>query len=131
VREFINSFNRKKNNFSRKERLRKRKDLQKLFKGGSRYYSKRYTIIGVENGFDYSRFAVSVKKGIGNAVERNYEKRVCREFFRKEKQGSWRGYDLLVIVRDKTRNIHESYTMLKSIYSQLVHNSGHKTGDKR
>ncbi len=103
--------------------MRKREDVQKLFKGGLRYYSQRYTLIGVENGFDYSRFAVSVKKGVGNAVERNYEKRVCREFFRKEKQESGRGYDLLVIVRDKTRNFHESYTMLKNLYSRLVHNS--------
>ncbi len=127
--EEINQYVARRNNLSRKERLRRRKDLQSLFEGGSRFYSQQYTLIAAKNELGYSRVAVSVKRGVGNAAERNYEKRVCREFFRREKQGIKRGYDLLIIVRDKTRNFHESYTLLNNLYSRLVHKT--ETGEKR
>lgn len=117
--EEIHTFKSVKNNFSRKERLRGKKDVQRLFKGGLRLNSRQYTLIAARNKLDYSRFAVSVKKGVGNAAERNYEKRLCREYFRREKQGL-KGYDLLLIVRDKTRNFHESYTLLNDLYNRMV-----------
>lgn len=106
--------------FRGKERVRKREDLQRLFKSGSRYYSKQYTLILVRNDLDYLRLVVSIKKNIGNAVVRNYEKRLCRELFRREKGTLEKGYDVLVIVRETTRNFHESYTMLKKLFYQYL-----------
>jgi ribonuclease P protein component len=104
-----------------KERIRKREDLKRLFEKGSRYYSKQYTLILLKNDRNCLRLAVSIKRGVGNATVRNYEKRLCREFFRKEKKDYGTGYDILVVVRDRTRDFQSSYTVLKGLFSRGFH----------
>lgn len=49
------------------------------------------------NEFDYSRLLVSPGRKFGNSVQRNYIKRVGREFFRTHKDCIEPGYDLAFI----------------------------------
>ena len=107
--------------YRRKERIGKREDLKRLFEKGSRYYSKQYTLILLKNDSNCLRLAVSIKKGVGNATVRNYEKRLCRECFRKEKRDYGTGYDILVIVRDRTRDFQSSYSALKDLFIRGFH----------
>jgi len=104
--------------FRRKERIRKQEDIKRLFERGSRYYSKQYTLILLQNDLDCLRLAVSIKKSVGGAAVRNYEKRVCREFFRKEKIGFGKGFDILVIVKKTTDNFNSSYAALKGLLNR-------------
>lgn len=61
------------------------------------------------------RSAVSVKKNVGNAAKRNYEKRVCREVLRRETAGVHKGHDMLIIVRERTQDFRQSYNNLKDL----------------
>ena len=112
------SVNKKREKISGKERLSKREDFQRLFQHGSRYYSKQYEVIVVQNDLNYVRFAFSMSKKVGNAVIRNYEKRVCREFIRREKDVCRKGHDILIVIKHQTKDFHESYNSLKILFER-------------
>lgn len=103
----------KREKFFRKERVRKREDFLRLNQQGSRYHSKQYSIIVVKNNLDYVRLAISIKRSVGNAAVRNYEKRICREIFRKEKSMFENGYDILIIVKLTTENFEKAAIYLE------------------
>ena len=111
----MTSINNKEETFRRKEKVRRREDFIRLFKEGSRHFSKQYTLITVRNKLEYSRCAVSIRKKVGNAVIRNYEKRLCRELFRREKRRLRPGLDILVIVNERTNRFRSSSIMLKNL----------------
>jgi len=104
-----------------KERIGKQGDIKRLFERGTRYYSKQYTLILLQNGLNWLRLAVSIRRKVGGAAVRNYEKRVCREFFRKEKHRFQKGIDILIIVKSKTDNFHSTYVELKGLFNRGFH----------
>lgn len=106
----------KREKIYRKERVSKREDFIRLVQQGSRYYSKQYSVIIVQNNLDYVRLAISIKKNVGNAAVRNYEKRVCRELFRREKEWFRKGNDILIVIKHQTKDFHKSYNTLKKIF---------------
>ncbi|MEN8153130.1 MAG: ribonuclease P protein component [Acidobacteriota bacterium] len=55
----------------------------------------------IKNDLPYHRFAVSVNRKIGNAVERNYIKRKMRELYRLNKEGPGINYDMWVLIKKK------------------------------
>lgn len=110
------SVNKKGEKIHRKERVSKREDFLRLLQHGSRYYSKQYSVIVAKNNLDYVRLALSINKQVGNAACRNYEKRVCREFFRKEKDRFRKGSDILIIIKKPTEDFHTSYNTLNSLF---------------
>ena len=104
-----------------KERIGKQGDIKRLFERGTRYFSKQYTLILLQNDSNLLRLAVSIRRKVGGAAVRNYEKRVCREFFRKEKHSFQKGFDILIIVKHKTDNFHSTYAELKSLFNRGFH----------
>ncbi|MGQ9615842.1 MAG: ribonuclease P protein component [Spirochaetota bacterium] len=105
----------RKQGIERSERVRKREDFIRLFKSGTGYHSPQYTLVVVENGLGLLRFAILVSKKIGSAVVRNYEKRLCREVFRREKEKLRTGYDFLMIVKCPTDDFKKSSEQLKDL----------------
>jgi ribonuclease P protein component len=105
---------------SRKERVRKREDLSRLMRQGTRHNAKQYTVIVTRNELYHLRIAASVSRKVGNAAARNYEKRVVRECFRRVKTTLPRGFDLLVIVRARTGNRTHSNEMLKGLFRRSL-----------
>jgi len=103
----------------RKERLRKRGDFKKLFQKGKRFHGGQYSILVVSNNLCYNRFAVAVKKRVGKACIRNYEKRIVREFFRKHKDKLLMGMDILIIIRNKTSDFNQSMTILERLFKNI------------
>lgn len=64
-------------------RIRERPDFQKVFRKGKRLYSSVFILYYRLNEFSYSRMgAVTSKKNVRRAVQRNKIKRVAREVFR-------------------------------------------------
>ena len=105
--------------FGGKERVKKREDFQRLFQEGVRFHAAQYSLVAAGNNLDRARLAVSAKRRIGNAVQRNYEKRLCREVFRMEKQ-LLKGLDVLVIVRERSRDFTKSYHALHALFQRCA-----------
>jgi len=105
--------------FGGKERVKKREDFQRLFQEGVRFHAAQYSLVAAGNNLDRARLAVSAKRRIGNAVQRNYEKRLCREVFRMEKQ-LLKGLDVLVIVRERSREFTKSYHALRALFQRCA-----------
>jgi ribonuclease P protein component len=105
----------------RKERVKKREDFVRLFNEGFRYHSKQYSLIVGRNNLDYVRLGVSIKKSVGNAAVRNYEKRICREIFRKLKGNFKRGLDVLIIIKQPTGKFQKSRTTLEDLFARALY----------
>jgi len=113
----------KREKIYRKERLYKKEDFQRLVQQGRRYYSHQYTVIVVHNNLNFVRFALSIGKKVGNAAVRNYEKRLCREFFRREKRWFEEGNDVLIVIKQRTDNFTDSYEQLCTLFRRFFRNS--------
>jgi len=80
----------KKYGLSAPEKIKSRKEFEKVFTGGKTTYSSdnkiraNYRIIGGSNKIRV-KFAVAVGKKLGNAVWRNRVKRLIRETYRHNK----------------------------------------------
>jgi ribonuclease P protein component len=75
---------RERQTFKKRERLNK-KEIRQLFREGKRVKSGDYLGIYNFNQQTFPRLAVTLKKKLGNAVKRNYEKRVIKEIIRNSK----------------------------------------------
>ncbi|MFQ6082739.1 MAG: ribonuclease P protein component [Candidatus Aminicenantia bacterium] len=71
--------------FTARERIKRKKDFNNLYKKGKRINSRYFTLIFIPNKLDYSRVAIGVSKSIGKSVKRNKIKRWFRELFRRNK----------------------------------------------
>ncbi len=80
-------------------RLKRRKDIQRLFDEGARSSVAVMTLLAAPNGLDCSRLAVGVSVRHGNAVARNRVKRLCREAFRLIRSELPEGRDYMIIPR--------------------------------
>jgi ribonuclease P protein component len=55
----------------------------------------------LENKYVYHRFAISVNRKIGNAVERNFIKRKMKEVFRLNQQILRKKHDIWVVIKKR------------------------------
>ncbi|MCK4798996.1 MAG: ribonuclease P protein component, partial [Spirochaetes bacterium] len=85
--------------FDKKERLKKRNDFSNVFDHGKLIKAKFYNCRYFKNLTDTNRIGIIVRKNIGNAVVRNHEKRLVREFFRKNKHVLKNKLDLVFICK--------------------------------
>lgn len=84
----------------RAERLRDRRDYQRLAKTGRRASSSNFVVLAVQRD-DTSgpRLGITASRRVGGAVQRNRVKRRIREWFRSSKTSLSGGLDLVVIAR--------------------------------
>lgn len=85
--------------FSKKERLRKRKEFQKVFYEGKVFNNDQIIVYALLNNSEVSRLGITVGRKFGNAVKRNRLKRIFREAYRLNKQLLHRGVDIIIIPR--------------------------------
>lgn len=83
------------------ERLRKRKDFSHIYKHGTRYRGKYFTLIYLSNKKDFSRMAAVASRKVGNAIVRNKAKRRLRTLYRTHKDLLQKSYDMVFITKDK------------------------------
>ena len=85
--------------FSKKERLRKRKEFQLVFDKGVRCGNNQLKIFALSNGSSVSRLGLVVGRKFGNSPKRNRFKRILREAYRLNKGLLNNGADIVVIPR--------------------------------
>ena len=109
---------------SREERLRLRRDFDRVFSSGKSVSNDYLRAVYVENGLDHPRFAVVVKKKIGKAVFRNRIKRLIREVYRLNKE-KFPNVDVVFVVRDNMKDMKGiKYEDMKRIVLSLVEKMG-------
>ncbi len=85
--------------FTKKERLLKRKEFQKVFDEGKVFSNDQTTIYALLNDDPVSRLGLVVGKKFGNSPKRNRFKRIFREAYRLNKYILSRGVDIIIIPR--------------------------------
>jgi len=80
-------------------RIRGASSFAKLRHGGRRVHHPLVILFHAENELEYSRYAVSASRRLGNAVKRNRAKRRLREAIRHHREGTSAGWDYLLVAR--------------------------------
>ena len=84
---------------TRSERLRSKADFARVFdKPDIRSACRGAKLVAKRNDLETGRFAVTLVRKFGNAVQRNYARRVFKEIYRNTKQDLPTGYDIIVVL---------------------------------
>ena len=83
------------------EIVKKSWDFDKIIKSGKCVKNSCFVIYFLNNNDNTKRFGISVSKKIGNAVTRNYYKRVIRKICDIDKNIYSNGKDYIIIMRVK------------------------------
>ncbi len=99
--------------FPNYQRIKQEEDFKKLIKNAKKI-KNRFFFYFLKNDYDFHRFAVSVNRKIGNAVQRNFIKRKMREFFRLNQHLVTEKHDLWIVAkgrfeRKETREVEELF----------------------
>lgn len=106
--------------FTRNERVKRSAEIKCIFKNGEKVSAKGAKLFLLENGTQKNRVAFALSKGYGNAVERNYSKRLSREAFRLMKTKIKLGYDLVFLVYPG----NDDYKKRCNVYEYLLNKAG-------
>ena len=104
--------------FPRKERLKGRNEIREVFnrkKGVSCLGARLFTL---RNGLSYNRIAFTFSRKYGNAVERNYSRRLSREVYRLLRNGLRKGYDLVLLVYPGNDAFSVRMEQLRELFSR-------------
>ena len=107
----------KKEGFSKRERLRKQRDFERVFKLGKKVWIDALALmIYAQNSLGYRRLGVVVSKKIRKAYQRNKVKRWIREVFRRNKDMFPESSDIIIIPHP--RLVEKSYAELLSEFKK-------------
>ena len=83
----------------KEEVVKNNRDFDYIIKKGQFKKNNEFVIYYIDNDKEYNRFGISVSKKIGNAVNRNYYKRVIRNICDKSKNLYSKRKDYIIIMR--------------------------------
>ncbi len=83
----------------KEEVVKNNREFDYIIKNGKYRKNNEYVIYYIENNKEYNRFGISVSKKIGNAVTRNYYKRIIRNICDKSKNLYSNRKDYIIIMR--------------------------------
>lgn len=82
---------------SRDERLRRKRDLDRVFAEGAQRKGRLLSVRCLANGLPHRRLGIALGRGWRKAVARNRAKRLIREAFRTHKHELPEGVDVVVV----------------------------------
>jgi len=105
--------------FLQNERLKKRSDIQAVFKQGKKYSCQGAKLFVLKNSLSYNRICFTFSRGFGKAVQRNRARRLSREAYRLMQARLASGYDFLLLVFPETKASTATRTMqLEFLFSK-------------
>lgn len=110
-------------------RLKKSHDIASIVKQRKRITSSYYILYYQTNNTDICKIAISVSKKYGNAVERNYAKRVVREIVRCKLEQINKFY--IVIVIKNQAKLEKYETLNKNLLQMLDYLDKRKIGGNK
>lgn len=105
----------------KEEIVRKTKDFDYIIKKGQCKKNNEFVIYYIDNDKKYNRFGISVSKKIGNAVTRNYYKRVIRNICDKSKNLYSKRKDYIIIMRKGLTilNFSDAYQSMNDLLKKI------------
>jgi len=100
------------------EIVKKSWEFDKIIKTGKSVKNNSFVIYYLDNSSNDKRFGISVSKKIGNAVTRNYYKRVIRKICDINKNIYSNGKDYIIIMR--VRGLELSFKELNEDVLELI-----------
>ena len=94
-------------NLTRRERLKGKADLQRVFTRAANSETKGFKLLYIDNSLPWNRIAVCPVRGFTRAVDRNRQKRACREAYRQLKERIRPGLDLAFVLYPGAYGFHE------------------------
>ncbi|MFO0454917.1 MAG: ribonuclease P protein component [Planctomycetota bacterium] len=120
-----NSNHRNEESFPASARLRKQAEFEAVYAGNSYAADSTLVITARKHGNGPSRLGLSVSRQVGNAVVRNYWKRLIREAFRKNRHRLPAGFDLVVRPR---KGASPEYARIERAILELTRRLGRGAG---
>lgn len=108
----------------KKKRLGEFLIIKQLYKNSNYVEGKFYKIKFVLNDKGYDRFAFSLKKRC-NAVKRNYEKRILKEFIRGITKYYKTFFDFLILIKNTDGEFINKKIEFNKLYDK-IHNHDYK-----
>ena len=113
----------RKYRFPRKEKLKGRDEIREVFnrkKGVSCAGAKLFLR---PNGLSYNRIAFTFSRKFGNAVERNYSRRLSRESYRMLRANLKQGYDMVLLVYPGHDDLKTRISQMRDLFyrSGFIH----------
>lgn len=87
-------------------RIKNSQEFENIIKSGNKKRNFYFVIYYKERKNDFSRFGVTLSKNFGNAVKRNYYKRVLREIIRNNQKKFKKSYDYIIIMKKNCDNLN-------------------------
>jgi ribonuclease P protein component len=114
----------KKEGFPKEIRIKKRSELEEIFKKGKKNIGKNLILYRLDSNEKPQKFGVIVNRDVKGAVKRNRIKRILREIIRKNKDKFKENERVLIYYRqdpsDKSTTSRVSYQDLLSEFENLV-----------
>jgi ribonuclease P protein component len=111
-----------KRKFRRSFRLKKRREFERVYRNGKKYWNKTFVVYILPNKTNITRLGLTVSKKVGNSVKRNRVKRLIRESFRLSQEQILPGYDIVVIAQPRAYSL--KYKQLQSELLSLLRRGG-------
>jgi len=99
---------------SKQKRIKRRKDIERVFTRGLRVKHGGMKIFYVENSLHINRIIVTAVKQVKKAVRRNRQKRLAREAYRNNQYSLKQGYDIAIVLYPGDYTYTERETQLIS-----------------
>lgn len=110
----------KKETLSKKERLKKKKEFEFVFKEGKKLWiDSVLLIIYRPNNLNYQRLGIVVSKKLKKATQRNKVKRWIRELFRRNKDLFPENCDIIIIPHPNVLNFDYN-SFVKMVKEKLL-----------
>jgi len=105
----------------KEEVVKKNREFEYIINKGECKKNSEFVIYYIDNDKSFSRYGISVSKKIGNAVTRNYYKRVIRNICDKSKKFYSNNKDYIIIMRKglMTLSFNEAYNSLNSLLQKI------------
>jgi ribonuclease P protein component len=102
-----------------KELRLNKQQFRRTLQSGMRARLADMKVFYTKNELTQARYAVGVGKKFGNAVERNYHKRLLREAYRSVQPTIPSGFDIVIIAYEKDIPLSLRSTQLKKLLMKL------------
>lgn len=87
-------------------RIKSSQEFENIIKNGNKKRNSYFIIYYKDRKNEFSRFGVTLSKNFGNAVKRNYYKRLLREIIRNNQKKFKKAYDYIIIMKKDCDNLN-------------------------